>query len=981
MQVINLKAEADPRGGRIDLFWVTPGAAAFPAFHGVKVLRREGTYPDPEQMASELGVYDDTQTPPGQSAFFSDTGLKGETVYYYAVAAYDTNHPANYHVAYVSALATTAYGTSDRLYEGLPDQYHRFDTRLPPAAPQLTPDDLTKGQLRRLVEMFGLQFDLLRSYAAGMRNFYDVERIDGALLPLLTQWLGWQTDFSLPLAKQRNEIRYAPHFYRTTGIAANLKATLNRLTTWDAQLKEFAHNVMLTNDPERLTIRESTRRGGQWDASRESTLDWSFEGRPCVVKESDEQQWLFYHARHEGREKRDPAAVGPKDYSHVWFKLCNFGEWLPAQLLTSGNTVNRNPSAVRRKADGSFLVFYNALEPDGFGAYTPRLKVSQLATGRPFQHARLHGTATAPFALNEGDELTVLVVKSVGDWFEKKITFFREDFIDITKATALEVASFLDREMAGIKVKATEDGTILITSLVAGEKATVSVQGSAAAKLGLPATGASADATSAQLLGGYGEPFNLNEGDTLVIKMDGGLPRTVTFRQRQFNDIKQATAEEVRAVVESYLPGSTMRFGTRMMFVSPSKGASSSVVIDLNASTAAPKFGFGITPPPAVPSQSDSDPTAFEDDAGRIWLFWSLRTANATRIFYNCYDKPFWGTPRALTTGTTSDREPFVLYDPAPGGLIWVFWSARASDGRWNVLYRTTANRNFTTLKDTDWQENKLNVDPAAKYDNREPAAFLQDSQTAELYYTSNRSDGQNIWTAVVGPASQQSQPPTETQVTKGQFTHRAPAVAGLAGHVARLWFRTNESRVYLSTLYPASQTTDARYSGSTMLDTRNPAKYGIRGHLGDVMHYTYDVGKGNDNWYARDTIGIYLTPDTNDEALVIRKRNQIESLLRKFLPMQVRGVVIIQQVFPENVYTYDFPNVAPQVRIRETMIDSVLGEVNKWPQTDAFTDAVSFHWFHLWDPRNTGDAMPDTDAQALDLSARLYLKNVEEGD
>jgi len=48
------------------------------------------------------------------------------------------------------------------------------------------------------------------------RDFSDVRRIDGALLPLLARWIGWPTDFGQSLDKQRNEISYAPHFYRTS---------------------------------------------------------------------------------------------------------------------------------------------------------------------------------------------------------------------------------------------------------------------------------------------------------------------------------------------------------------------------------------------------------------------------------------------------------------------------------------------------------------------------------------------------------------------------------------------------------------------------------------------------------------------------------------------------------------------------------------------------------------------------------------------
>src|SRR5687768_2697433 len=520
-------AEADPRGGRVELSWVTPRAADFPDFRGVKVVRREGAYPDAQAVAADPGVHDDDDTAAGLAASFTDSGLKAETVYYYAVAAYDGAHPTNFSVSYVSAMATAAYGMGERMYERLPGQYQRFDTALPPDAPTLDPADALKGQLRRFVEMFGLQFDLLRSYASAMRGFNDVERVDGALLPLLAQWLGWQTDYSLPVSKQRNEVRYAPHFYRTTGLAANLKATRNRLTTWDAQLKEFAHNVLRANDPERLTVRETTRRQGVWAAARETTADWAFEGRPSAVGEDEDRQWLFYHACHKGRttvpdsENVAPEEKSAPDSSHVWFKLCDFGEWLPAQQLTDGFGVNRAPSAVRRKADGSFLVFYHALEDDGFGARAPRLRLSALAAGRPYKPARLKGATAGPFALAEGDALTLTV--DAGGALAKTVVFFGEDFKNIAQATAAEVAALLERETAGVRATAAEDGTLLLTSLAGSGEVALNASGSAAAKLGLPATGESEDATAAEMLGSLTGPFALEDRDTLVLKVDGGL--------------------------------------------------------------------------------------------------------------------------------------------------------------------------------------------------------------------------------------------------------------------------------------------------------------------------------------------------------------------------------------------------------------------------------------------------------------------------
>jgi hypothetical protein len=112
-----------------------------------------------------------------------------------------------------------------------------------------------------------------------MGDFYDIERVDGNLLQLLAQSVGWQTDFTLPVSKQRNEVRFASHFYRTTGIPANLRAMVNRITTWDAVIKEIAHNIFRSNDPEQLAVTQMKRQSGVWQPSTQTTLDVAHEGR------------------------------------------------------------------------------------------------------------------------------------------------------------------------------------------------------------------------------------------------------------------------------------------------------------------------------------------------------------------------------------------------------------------------------------------------------------------------------------------------------------------------------------------------------------------------------------------------------------------------------------------------------------------------------------------------------------------------------
>jgi phage tail-like protein len=976
--VRDLRADSDPRGGRIVLSWTTPSRIDFPDFRGVKVVRRENSFADPLELANDAGVFTDTQTGFDQPVSFVDHGLDGETNYYYALAAFDGAAKPNFFPAFVSALATTPYGSAEQLYGALPALYQRFDTLMPPALAQVDPKDLTKGQLRRFVEMFGLQFDLLRSYASATRGFFDLEGVDGALLPLLAQWLGWPTDFTLPFSKQRNEIRYAPHFYRTKGIAADLRATLNRLTTWNAEIKEFVHNIFNANDPERLTIWGAERHRGVWGEPQSASVATAYEGRPSAVRETDERQWLFYHATRKAQTPPDQGSefCAPGDSSHLWFKLWDFDRWTPSQQLTSGERICKHPAAVRRP-DASFWVFYSELEQRESGP-TWQLRLSLLAALRPAAPARLRGTQSGPFNLSDGDALRVRLNDGARE-ISKTVVFHREHFRDITRAAAAEVAALLERELPGVACSVARDETLLLSTTASGADVQLGADLAVASKLGLPAASDGADAAPARLTGDAAGPFALAHNDTLTVRYDGGLPRVVTFRSHDFNNIAQATAAEVAAVIRALVPRGATDSGGRVVLTSPSENADASVVVDVNDSSAAPALGFGVAPPlPSEAIPDDSEPSVCEDDAGGLWLFWSSRReAGRLKVLYSRFDGTTWGSPRALTSGATADREPCALFDAA-GSRLWVFWTGRRADGRKNIFWRTTTNLDFDShIIDAGWEEHELAVAPGARYDNYEPSAFVV-AGGAELFFSSNRSEGVHVWTNSVTPSAEQA----DAQLTQGQFTHSAPAALGLSDGGAKVWFRSNESLAYRSPLYPGSRTFDARYSGSTTIDTRDSAKFGISGRFDDTLHYLADTGRGNDNRYARDTVGVYLTPDTDDDSLIITKRDQIERVLRDFLPIQVRAVVIVQQVFPEAVYNYDRPATPPDAPrfIGESWLDTRLGEVYKGLAED-YADKVNFHFFRLWARGVRPDELVNTGERPPRLSARLFLRDVKEGD
>lgn len=330
-RIENITATPHASGNRIDLAWTNPDPATY---LGVRVVRREGTHPvtpdDGFLVAEGDGI---------SSAI--DTDLKSETVYYYALFPY-TNSPAIYQTDRhnrTSAMATGKYDMPGQMHELLPVIYHRYDT--PPSPTEdaaLSAADKGKGELLRFLEVVGGELDLLRSYARAALDLYDLDKVDGNLLRLLAEWIGWKIDYRVEIASQRNEIRNAPEIYRTIGIIPTVEATVKRISGWESSTKEFVHNIFASNRPERLNIWAREREaGGAWSAPTDPlSLDFAYEGRPTTVRHADGTLWLFYHTRRKG-------------YWNIWAKTYREDrdeQWSPSIPVTRGKRVDKYPTAV-----------------------------------------------------------------------------------------------------------------------------------------------------------------------------------------------------------------------------------------------------------------------------------------------------------------------------------------------------------------------------------------------------------------------------------------------------------------------------------------------------------------------------------------------------------------------------------------------------------------------------------------------------------
>ncbi|MEI7771791.1 MAG: hypothetical protein WCI67_17495, partial [Chloroflexales bacterium] len=112
--------------------------------------------------------------------------------------------------------------------------------------------------------------------------------------------IGWRTDFRRDLQIQRNELRYAPYIQETVGSIPTVEATVKRLIGWECRAKEFANNILLSNQPERLNLWATQRTTDGWDTpAAPLSLDFAYEGRPASVSYAEPggvtRRWLFYH--------------------------------------------------------------------------------------------------------------------------------------------------------------------------------------------------------------------------------------------------------------------------------------------------------------------------------------------------------------------------------------------------------------------------------------------------------------------------------------------------------------------------------------------------------------------------------------------------------------------------------------------------------------------------------------------------------------
>lgn len=310
-----------------------------------------------------------------------DEGLEQGVVYYYGVWAPSSGINPFYteHEWRASAMATGRFDASERMYGLLPGTHQYFD--------EPVPDLRGQGQLRRYLSVFGAALDQSRGLAEGLRHRHDVRDVHADALPQLARWIGWEPDMTADELILRNDILQAPEIFRTVGTVPNLRAVINRVTGWDCKIKEFVHNVFLSNAPESIRLWEIWSRsfdGSEWSEPQSHTHTDGYDGHPVVIEHAG-SAWLIFHSN---RDTQRDLWIKPRDslMAEPYKAVLSAG---PQRRIEP--PVNEYPAALAEGSrlwlfwnsdrDGDWNIWANWDEGDRPFEYPPAGTLTQLTTG------------------------------------------------------------------------------------------------------------------------------------------------------------------------------------------------------------------------------------------------------------------------------------------------------------------------------------------------------------------------------------------------------------------------------------------------------------------------------------------------------------------------------------------------------------------------------------------------------------------------
>lgn len=969
--VQRVRAAPDLLGQRISLAWQNPPTSDFPVarpMQGIRIVRRLRTFPLDE--ADGDVVYDgpvvdrfsDGQLDPLTTYYYTIFAVDSTPAYYAdegaQIAAFSS---ADFRLA--ERLYSLLPGVHQRSDVLSPAELAQMDVATVRALQALPPDLRGRGPLRRFFAATFTSVDLMRSLAEGLRQLHDVDQAPPAFLPLLASWLGWDLDRSRPLFEQRNEIKAAPHLYRAVGNVPNLASLVNRYTGWRTQVAEFMQNIARANLSPQLNIFSLTEAGGAWLATDDSAPALGFgsgnnrapgsagppgsPGLPAILVGSAAEPFALRPGMELAVTADDhlPVVVrfGDADFAAVTAATAAEVAAVLNRTLSEVVAIARGDGRLELRSDslgaGSSLSLAGEAHPAALvtleGAWRGRLAAFRDRSNR------LRLFYTAPDATTPGPTAYI------------RFKSFRDQAWGDSQPVPADPGAAQD-EPAAVELN---DGSLFL--------AWVENPNTPLARLRFR-TGQPDRLRPARLIGRRNAPFDIAPGSTLLLRSYRPVPLPFVFRSSDFANPHAATGLEVVTALNARLPGIVASLsGGAVQLETAAPGGDEYLEIDLRFSSAAQSLGFDAANaaatgdwgdgvnwrlPEAIPTAPAGAPgapvyhadlAALADATGVVWLFWAMQAGAGWQIASTRWNGTTWSPLETLAASPFGDREPGVALDAA--GRIWLFWSRRKVE--FGVPNRAPEDDNWTLWRrffDGAWNaEAELLASPAGRAADRQPAPLRLASGDLQVFFQTDRAGNADVWSLTFTPPA--GVPGAAAAVTAGPTADHWPAPLFAPDGSLWLLYRSDRSvspsRVLtrplpeldnrvtspprsplLRSLAPFGSIrlsdvgTVRRFAGTSSVCLGDAARNSRSRQWDDLLAYTPQAVQAgavlrDDDLYTRGTVGLYLTQVVHTTPLSLQRVERLLAVLNRFLPINVRVVVILAPRLDSEIVYGELPD------------------------------------------------------------------------
>lgn len=249
----------------IQIRWESPSGR----WSNLRIVRNSYGYP---VNAWDGDVIVDSPKEAISQTYYDDRNLRPEAFFYYSMFVYNTLTYAWVRAGDVTGVSVKSYGTGDNLYKYIPDIYKVTQIYSATA-------DWDNADLRAFLNLFGFELDYIQTITALLVSRYDIERVNGSLLPSFLQQFGLTYEPEIGYQQTRILVRDAVLIGQKKGSSEGLREFMKAFTGYavpqpiagtpnpsiDGLVK--SHNLML--DYNDSSFEEST---GHWESTDGSAI-------------------------------------------------------------------------------------------------------------------------------------------------------------------------------------------------------------------------------------------------------------------------------------------------------------------------------------------------------------------------------------------------------------------------------------------------------------------------------------------------------------------------------------------------------------------------------------------------------------------------------------------------------------------------------------------------------------------------------------